>query len=717
MIITTGGKNMSAARTFCILISLLALLVATFYIGCAPDRTGTAAPNARPEVFFVNTPPDSAQFSRNPELNWYATDIDGYIKFFRHAVVVDSMLLVNGEKVTPEQFAEQATDAQFGWDTLIVDLDHPQSTATIRLYANVDFPVDSFVVQHFFIQAQDDRNALSDIKWRMYSRNNHFPNTHFRSINEYINAPDPSSPAPGIYLNWGGADSTDWGRAEPPLEYEWRLYGPFNADDVIHVNLVKENCIYDPTADSFVNCIDVPVLDIENLPPAIGDMPQPLVHSKGPNFANDPSDVWVTETQTTIYNVFADLNLKKTSKYRFVFWVRARDDGFVPDPTPSFSQFFVYEAKFENSIMVIDETGYDTRNGRWGPKSINRAKAYFYNTIRAAGYEDFDTIWYRDIRRPKDYFYSAQKAGIGDTSYIPTDTGRPSPIRPELIDVLGHRVMVFYNDDAEIGPKEGEFGLLRVTYQGLDMGASAWMLARNLGNAGMQTRPGAEMGMSLTFSLRFGISMVVAEGWLYRVFMESPGNPRFNEQYIGAYSNIQGFPNLMVDYGEGSRLDTLYPRMFLNPLHVMSGLPEIGVGTRTAFATPAYLYLSKDGDLSFFHGKVNGVIQQLGDMRTACFMFTPLSIEPEPMQQVFNTVLPWLSEKFEQSPSPSLKSVTGYESGFSSIEERRSRIRQFLEYATHYATPEEKEAWGVGDLPPFEVTPTDVKITADKVIK
>ncbi len=691
------------------------MLVATFYIGCAPDRTGTAVPNAIPEVDIVNTPPDSAQFSRNPDLSWYGTDIDGYIVFFRYAVVVDSMLLINGLKVTPEEFVDQATDVQFGWDTLDVDLDHPQATATIRLYANEDFPIDSFVTQYFFIQAQDDRGALSETQWRMYSRNNHFPNTHFIAINEYINAIDANSPAPGIFMNWGGADSTDWGRAEPPLEYEWRLYGPFNEEDIINVNLVKENCIYDPTLDSFVNCIDIPVLDLENLPPAVGDMAQPLVHSTGPNYANDPSDIWVTETQTTVYDVFESLNLQKTSKFKFVFWVRARDDGFVPDPTPSFAQFFVYEAKFENSVMVIDATGYDTRNGRWGPSNINIPKAYFYNAIRATGYTDFDTVFYWDSfpPKPKDYFYSAKKASISDTTTLPG----PDSTKPELIDVLAHRVMIYYNDDSESGPKEGQFGLMYLVYKGLDMGGSAWMLSRNVGNVSMNEPRLTELEMELTFMLRFGISMVVAEGWLHGVFLEIQGTPVFNEEFIGAYSNIEGFPHLMVDYGLGSRLDTLYPRIFLDPDHVMEGMNEIGVGTRTAYATPAYLYLSKDGDNSFFHGKVNGVIQQLGDMRTSCFMFTPICLDPEPMQDVFDVMLPWLSEKFEQSPSVSMKSIPGYESGFSSLEERRARLKQFLEYATNYATPEELKVWGMGAPQPFVVTPTDVVITSDEVIK
>jgi hypothetical protein len=714
MQLTTGGKNMSAARTFCIFISLLALLTITIYTGCSPNRTGTATPNSIPEVFITNTPPDSAQFSRNPDLNWYATDIDGYITSFRFAVIVDSMLLINGVHVTPSEFADQATDEQFGWTYKPVDLDHPQSTATIRLYSNVDFPVDSFVTQYFFLQASDDQGAWSEIVWRMYSRNNHFPNTHFRARDFYINATDPNSPAPGISLTYDGADSADWGRAQPPLEYEWRLYGPFERDAIIKVNLVKENCIYDPTVDSFINCINVPVLDLSQIPPAVGNVPQPLLHSEGPNYANDTTDVWVTETKATLYNVYQSLNLTKTSRYKFVFWVRARDDGFVPDPTPPFAQFDVYEAKFERPVMVIDETGYTVQVGRWAPKDMDLCKAYFYDVLNETldnlsatsgiNYGNFDTLFIKDsvnVAGAIDYFYSASKLGQSHTGPAPADSAKP-----RLIDVLSHKVIIYFNDDVETGTNESQFGYLGRVYDGLDMGASGWVMTRDMGNANVNIEAGTVIPMSIDFQMRFGFSEVVCEGWFHDAFILKS----FNEQYVGAYSNVSGFPNIDVDYGLGSRLDSLYPRYFIDPTHVMEGQPEVGIGTRTTFTVPLYLYLSKDGDQSFFHGKVNAVLQQLGTMRTATFMFTPLAMDPEPMNQTFGTIMSFLISKFDDAGKSSTIDVPAYNTAFSSLAERRARIDQLLKYMSEEATPEEQADYGLQPLPPFEVTPTDIII-------
>ncbi len=381
---------MTASRNGIRLISLvvaglaLIMLVLAVLTGCGPDRSGVAALNKPPQVFIVNTPPDGAQFSRNPDLNWYATDIDGFIASFRYAVVLDSNLRINGQRVPVDVFVDQATDEQFNWTALKVDLDHPQSTATVRLYANIDFPVDSFVTQYFFIQAQDDAGAKSDIVWRRYSRNNHYPNTHQRADAVYINAKDSNSVAPGIHLVWDGADSTDWGRAKPPLEYEWRLYGPFNKNDSVYFNVVNENCIWNPDSGKYTNCSSARVLDLGSIPPVLNGVQQPLARSKGPKYATDTTDVWVTDEATTIYDVFRDVsNLTKTTQFKFVFWVRARDDGFVPDPTPAFNQFYVVEALFEKAVAVQDETSFK-RSAYWTPLNLNLVKQLYADYINGA---------------------------------------------------------------------------------------------------------------------------------------------------------------------------------------------------------------------------------------------------------------------------------------------------------------------------------------------
>ncbi len=693
------------SRTMKILtaISLVAVMALAVMSGCAPDRKGTAAVNRPPQVFIVNTPPDGATFSRNPELNWYATDGDGFIKLFRYAVLIDSNLKVNGQKVPVDVFVAQAASSQYNWTTLEVDLDHPRSTATVRLYANVDFPIDSFVTQYFFIQAEDDQGAVSETKWRRYARNDHYPNTHHRALEVYINAKDASSPMDGIVLNWEGADSLDWGRATPPLEFEWRLYGPFASNAPVYVNIVPENCTWDPVTRTYINCIDTKVLNLDALPPAIGDIPQPVAQSKGSNFANDPNDTWVTDQQTTIYNVFRDVpNITKTSQFKFLFWVRCRDDGFVPDPTPAFSQFFVVEALFEKGVAIFDETSF-LRSSFWGPRDLNMMKGIYKDYIDGAmqeivvgDYVPFDTAAITDtIQYPKASgretdFFCVQRIR---TFAIPPDRPKSyEPVKPKLTDILSHKVLLVTKDDADMSLREDVAlnGLVSYAYFGMDMGASGWVMARNLGTSGMTqtTEPGAYT-LSANFSRYFGISDVYHEGWSYYSVRNATMTPMqpviWNEQFMGAFSlKPELFPDINVDLRLlVDRFRRLDDSTFLvadttqpHDTHYFGGMPEVGAGTRTNQATALYLYNSRMGEASALHGKVMGVAQEVESMRSLAFMFTPLAIDTLEAQQLFTVSIRWLMDKYLRAPAALKAGTTAWESG--NMAERRARAREFL---------------------------------------
>jgi hypothetical protein len=423
----------------------------------------------------------------------------------------------------------------------------------------------------------------------------------------------------------------------------------------------------------------------------VGDIAQPLLHSEGPNHANDPNDVWIAENQVTLYNVFRNLNLEKTSKYRFVFWVRTRDDGFLPDSTPAFAQFNVFEAKFERPILVLDETGYTRPNGRWAPKHMTVSKRELAELINGAGYTMFDTL--------KDYFFTGNQACETCPPLV------PNFLTISLIDILSHRILFLYNDDSDGPIREDQgFGLGYWTFVGMFNGASGLLMSRNLGGGNYRTPPKTLALKSALFQELFGISVVTNEGWFYEII-----SPRryFNEEFIGAYSNMSQYPDIMVDYGLGSNVDTLYPRIKIgsDSLHVMNGYPEVGIGTRTQFAAPMYLYLSKDGDKSYFHGKVNAVVQQRGDMRSACFLFTPLGMKRDQMQEVFTTLTAWLEAKFTGA-KVSMPGVTNYETAGSSPEERHLQIERAIQYIDEYASPELKKQLGI-TLPPFVVTPDD----------
>lgn len=710
---------MGSAGKIVLAIGIILACVLMAVSGCAPKRSGTAAANQPPQVFITNTPPDSAQFSRNPELDWYGTDIDGYIAAFRYAVIIADSMFINGVKVSVDVFVERAKDSQFNWQYLAVSLDNPQSTATVRLYADVLHPVDSFITQYFFVQAEDNEGAWSTIKYRRYSRNNHYPNTHFRCNGVFINAQDSTSPLGGIQLTYSGADSTDWGRAVPPLEYEWRLYGPFLDTATIFVKIVDENCTYDPITGTYVNCNHTPVLDLNLIPSAISlpldgnrtvSIPQPLRHSKGANYANDTTDVWVSDKAANIYDVYHGLNLTKTSKFKFIFWVRARDDGFVPDPTPAFQQFYVVEALFEKGVMVLDESMYTTIGGRWTPRSNNPALLennsdtvvnVLSNFIKRAGYGDLDGA------DTAVEYYHFQNSG-------PVD----------LMKILSHKVLLLFMDDSKNKLNEDEgFGFTSQVFFGLNMGASGLLFARNLGGIDDYNTGNVDMPKSTNFALYFGISTVRCEGWLhYAMPVGNPPKPRgYYEEFVSAYPNASGFPEISVDttllnrryvewpywypYTADSTNDTTaLHQIYKDSLHYFRAIPEIGAGTRTSFAAPLYLYVSNLGADSPFNGKVMGVRTQIGSLpsaiRSACFMFTPIGTDSVASLALFEKILPWLTEKFQTTGAAKVSVSSGALTR--DITDRIEKTQHYLDYFTNYATPEEKVALGL-TMKPFQI--------------
>jgi len=677
-----------------VVLDFLFITILICAAGCT-DRKGTAVSNRPPHIAIVNTPPDDAIFSRNPELYWYATDIDGYITYYRYAVIPKEELLIGNTPMTPEEFIDLADDKMYPWDTAWLSLDNPQSHATIQLYADLEDPVQSNVEQYFFIQACDDGGLMSEICWRKYGRNNHYPNTHHRADAVYINAPDDQSPAPGIHVSWAGADSLDWGRTEPPLDYEWRLYGPFEKDAPIYVNIAMEDCITVPGEDDPIDCREVPVLDIDRLPDAIAGLPQPLRRSQGPHFAGDTNDVWVTDLETTIYGVFNGLgDLTKTSQYKFIFWVRTRDDGFLPDPTPAFSQFLVIEAKFEKDVAVLDETDYRPVS-RWYPKDLAQSKSIYYDYINTAlerihgfGARPFDTVTTTAPGAPPDY--------RTDYFFMCTATGTDS-LYPDLIDLLSHKVILYYNDDAVDGAYDS---LMAYACFAMDMGASGWAMGRNLVNA---DEPQSEGPVIMDENLRthFGIESIDYEGWLfhslYRYTSNYPGStcetrirPQWNEQYIGCEAlHPELFPAVDMDMDFlNERYRYLDENMFIifgedtfcvkPQRHVLDAMPEVGTCVRTNQALPVYLYKSKYGDLSKYSGKVMGVALDNSAFRSAAFLFTPIATEREQTIDMFTATLSWLTEGFGDQGATAAKISNRSCSAQYTVEQRRNNVRRFL---------------------------------------
>ncbi len=686
---TTARKYILAAPI--ILVAIMLLLVA-----CEPDRSGTAATNQPPAIQIVNTPPDGTSFTRNPVINWYGTDIDGFVDIYRYTVIREKHMVIGDRMVSAEEFADSidagyqfpefqndsldtdTLDIPPAWEILDVDLDNPQNSATINLFADTEFPVDSLVDQYFFVQAIDNQGAYSDVAYRLYSRSNNYPNTRFRRLNNvFINAKNEQSLANGITVTYRGFDSADYGRTEPPIEYEWRLYGPFDRDASVIVNQVVEDCLYDPIDDEFFNCDTNAVLDINNLPPAIGNVPQPLRQSFNP----ENGTVWVSDTLQKIYDVFDQLpSITETEQFKFVFWVRARDDGFLPDPTPSFGIFYVIEAKFERDVMVLDATSMRT-TVNWGCLSTDTTKTYLHNVINTSlndiyggplpGSENrFDTTALQLVNgqfaRKYDYFPGADRKSWGGSTV--GWVNKP----PRLLDILSHKVLLYFKLDPNAGnlvrwfPNLASDNNLRFSYSvfALQNGASAMAMIRNASGA-----PDRSLGFTQVFGdtiqYYFGVESHTPENWLaYSIGAVSFPVPCqfqaiWNEEFIGAEAIENSIvPSISIDQ---DLIDARYVELdsisFLRGAcanltggvirpYTPFGLPDVGSCVRGPNSIPLQLYQSRFGSASSLNGRVVSVAKDFGENKSIWCCFTPISIPEDQSIEFFSASLEWLMERW-----------------------------------------------------------------------
>ncbi len=220
-------KNRLLAALALFMILLLPLSV--MFSGCASKLQGDQKSNEAPEVGFVNSPPESTNFSRNSVIYWWGTDRDGIIDYFRYHVATVTQMGAN----TPEQYIAGKVDSSNVWTMVDVDVvnSNPGTEKIIKLSADLSDPVNTFVLQYVFLQAFDEEGLASPIVWRIYGRNDNPPNTFINSTvsNEpFVNAPEEGGIITGVKIIWGGNDLIDYPSEPPPFEYHYRLYGPYD---------------------------------------------------------------------------------------------------------------------------------------------------------------------------------------------------------------------------------------------------------------------------------------------------------------------------------------------------------------------------------------------------------------------------------------------------------------------------------------------------------
>ena len=328
------------------------LLVFLFFSACSKlSKKGTAPSNIPPEAFIVNIPTDSSQFNTLDTLYWYGFDQDGYITRYQYLVIADtcdtgyivpkdsdgyilSSFVQTIERMSPENWNDSYVSSSLNIGKSFIHADDSAGTFDkVMFFASED--TSAIVPQYFFVRAVDNEGAVSKIwkpdsekgsNFRFFKRTNIPPNTTIKydtAIVEYC-LPETTTDWGGIRIGWSGIDP-DY-RKNPPLFYSWKLYGPYALK-----------------------------------PPKDIDTTKDLYYSSWDGITNSP---WVDSTSRLLVGLE---NAPEEDFGWYQFRVQARDDAFVPDPTPAIATFkiikppFLFSENDQNKVLLVDATSYDGR--------------------------------------------------------------------------------------------------------------------------------------------------------------------------------------------------------------------------------------------------------------------------------------------------------------------------------------------------------------------
>jgi hypothetical protein len=370
-------------------------------------------------VDFVNIPIDGAKFSSDTTIYWYGTDVDGYIKYFKYAVVEESLIVSD-----PIDYIETTPEDSVPWVTLTVTLDDTQTKEKIKMSANVKDPVRNYKSSYIFLTAVDNDGAMAwPPVYRKFYKNNHFPDTKLAT--NFIYLPYINDTAYGLSLlegvtaNFTGFDKIDYPQNPPAFNFHWKIFGPYDSLEMVKINndyvdsvfldkygdihnigdstveltidtsfTVDTTITIDPpdtlidTTDTVIDTTFIitrynPKVDLSDLgvwnqfikiDSFSSDLNRMIEESNNPLTGSN----WTTDTKANIYDVFRNQNLSPeadtTMKMYFVIWCKAQDDSQVEDPVPAFNWISVIDPKSERDVIVLDFSNYGGYN--W-PKMPN----------------------------------------------------------------------------------------------------------------------------------------------------------------------------------------------------------------------------------------------------------------------------------------------------------------------------------------------------------
>lgn len=342
------------------------ILLALILSACGKlERGGTAPQNMAPEIFFTNIPPEGLKFSVNPRVYWYGTDKDGFIVAYQYAVIrVDVSNSWGGLEAAKDSLKKIGSDSAT-WVNYTARMNifgsHVKAEKghqrNVRMFAEMN-PLDS-TAQHIFLRAVDNDDGISEIRTRMFWRNNHAPEV-FVDVdsafvkNNFYCLPETTKTWKGIEISWHGMDTLDYPdeRKQPEFYFRWELWGPYK----------DTSSLTDPYASKVDSSLDS--IDVEG--------------------------VWVYDKWIT-YKSYIFKNLENCPDLGYGWYVLkvwSRDDAFVSSEKPAKTFFrilkpvFRFEEQSLKTVLVLDATVY---KGYGRPKDPSKIWPFYDAVLSEAG--------------------------------------------------------------------------------------------------------------------------------------------------------------------------------------------------------------------------------------------------------------------------------------------------------------------------------------------
>ena len=607
-----------------IALGLFAVLVfaVMIFISCSkPGFEGIAETNKAPKCYISNIPTEGTEYSQNPTLFWFATDADGFIQKYRYTVKTKAE--VNGD---PLAYAEEVllNEDYDDWTVIYTDSLTPGKSATsdtIQLYAVADPTI--YTEQYFFVQAVDNHGlasmftdtvknvdgviqSITPLAYRMYSRNNNPPDTHlsFDEEKTYFSLPDTTAQYQGVIITWSGSDSLDYKRTQPPFQYHWEVFGPF--------------ATYDEANDD----------------------PSKLIFE---SWDSTTQSVWVDIESATLFDLYRHEPAATTTRSDyFMFKVRARDDAFVPDPTPSTTVFYAVEPGFEKDILIVDANTYIAQyyvlkaaGTRALPDDANIMKFqdYYKNLFTQAGYPADSLFW----------FYNAEQ-------YVPHVKAAP-----ELDEILKYKFILHVYDNARpLNLRDANFYDKYSDY--LDLGGKLMMVGWN--HFSVETKGIQRFGPSDFAYKYFGVTAEYYTHWSFDDFNTiGPNKGNTPEEFIYASAIVDDLPNQLGTDLDGNMRDYFVVNAYWdketlkNNYPFKSGAePWVNYYIKSISAEATYTAKSFYSDYREFErlfssssidGKVCGVRMKNDVFRTAVYAFSLYSMPEAEAVEFIKANLDW----------------------------------------------------------------------------